>query len=191
MKGKVSFRAWQALVGLTAAAVLGLGCGGTGGGGSPGSGNPFLFTPRGQISLQVILDPDNPAVLTIIATLRDPRGNFFPNQTITFTADFADVTFIPGTDNRSSRVTDESGSAEVKLIAGLTTGRVRIMTEAFGPNNASLNLAAGVSVLLGAQGFITLGPLGVIPVEVTFVNPVVLPDAPPKATFRAVGGTPP
>jgi hypothetical protein len=138
-------------------------------------------------------------VLTLRATLFDPQGLPLRNQLITFVAEFADATFIPqdrnpatcdpvSCSNRGAALTNDSGQAQVTLIAGLTTGRMRVIAEA----PSALNISTGLSVTITNQGFVTLGPLGLIPSAVTFINPLVGPnDVGPMTLFSAIGGTPP
>jgi hypothetical protein len=85
--------------------------------------------------------------------------------------------------------TDDNGQATITLIAGLTIGKMRVLAEA----PAALNLATGITVTLTTQGFVSLGDLGIIPAEVTFINPLVGPDSTnnPMTIFSATGGTPP
>src|SRR5262249_26764193 len=109
-------------------ALLGASCGGTGGGPSD-SGHQFVFTARGRLDLTVQTTSD-PRKLILTATLLDPQGVPFRNEQITFTAEFPDATFIPGNHNTASVFTDENGQASVTLIAGLTTGRMRVTAEA-------------------------------------------------------------
>jgi len=139
------------------------------------------------VNVEATITTNDPTVLTLEATLLDPSGNPLPFQRILFVADFPDATFIPGSDNQSSVLTDDNGQVQVTLIAGLTTGRMSIVVEALG-----LNIAFGISVDLTNQGFISLGDLGIIPAAVTFVNPLVGSDSDgPMTIFNAVGGTPP
>jgi hypothetical protein len=168
-------------------AIIMASCGGTGGGPS-NSGNQFVFTARGRLSL-VVQPTDDPRKILITATLLDPQGLPFRNTQVTFTADFPDATFIPGDDNKGSVHTDDNGQATITLIAGLIIGKMRILAE--GP--AALNIATGVTVTLTAQGFISLGDLGIIPAEVIFINPLIGPNSTdnPMAVFHATGGTPP
>jgi hypothetical protein len=173
--------------GITLAlAVIAASCGGTGGGPSD-SGKPLVFQARGRLNL--IVQPTNdPRVVTLTATLLDPQGIPFRNQAISFTAEFQDATFIPGSDNQGSVLTNDTGQAKITLVAGLTTGHMRVLAEA----PPALNIATGITVELTAQGFVSLGPLGIIPLEVTFINPLVGPDIPdPMTIFHALGGTPP
>jgi hypothetical protein len=162
-------------------------CGGTSGGPS-NSGNQFVFAARGRLSL-VVQPTDDPRKVLITATLLDPQGLPFRNTQVTLTADFIDATFIPGDDNKSSVHTDDNGQATVTLIAGLIIGKMRILAEA----PAALNLATGVTVTLTTQGFVSLGGLGIIPAEVTFINPLIGPDSTdnPMTVFHATGGGPP
>jgi adhesin/invasin len=130
----------------------------------------------------------DPRVLTLIATLLDPQGVPFRNQSVTFTAEFADATFIPGNDNQGSALTNDAGQARVTLVAGLTTGQMRVTAEA----PPALNISTAITVEITAQGFVSRGDLGIIPSSVTFVNPLVGPDVPgPMTIFNATGGTPP
>ena len=185
---------WNRLVAVLIAIIM-ASCGGSDGGPSD-SGNQFVFTARGRLNL-IIQPPNDPRQILITATLLDPQGLPFRNTQVTFTADFADATFIPGDDNEGAVTTDDNGQATITLIAGLTTGRMRVLAEA----PAALNLATGITVELTEPGFVSFGDLGIIPVEVTFINPLidpgisqVCPDTPlenPDTTFNAVGGTPP
>jgi hypothetical protein len=175
-------------------------CGGTGGGPSD-SGKQFVFLARAQLFLLASVAVNNPTVLTLVATLLDPQGNPFRNTKITFEAEFADATFIPQDrnpatcnpvtcSNRGTVLTNDLGQAQVTLIAGLTTGLMRVIAEA----PFDLNTATGISVLITNQGFVSRGVLGIIPAALTFVNPFVGPPATPgpsKTIFNAVGGTPP
>lgn len=181
-------------------AVLGASCGGTGGGPSD-PGNQFVFTARGRLILsvqtvgagvdqgcqsQTVSDPKR---LLLTATLLDPQGVPFRNQRIAFTAeDFPDATFIPGNDNQGSVLTDDSGQASITLVAGLKLGKMRVIAEA----PAALNISTGITVTLTQQGFVSQGPLGIIPTSVTFVNPAPHPPGgPADFTFQATGGDPP
>jgi hypothetical protein len=181
-------------------AVLGASCGGTGGGPSD-SGDQFVFTARGRLILsvqtvgagvsqgcqssQAVSDPKR---LLLTATLLDPQGVPFRNQRITFTAEFPDATFIPGNDNQGSVLTDDSGQASITLVAGLKLGKMRVIAEA----SAALNISTGITVTLTEQGFLSQGPLGIIPSAVTFVNPAPHPPGgPADFTFQATGGDPP
>jgi hypothetical protein len=177
---------WNRLIAVIIAIVM-ASCGGTSGGPS-NSGNQFVFEARGRLSL-VVQPTDDPRKVLITVTLLDPQGLPFRNTQVTLTADFIDATFIPGADNESSVHTDDNGQATVTLIAGLTIGKMRILAEA----PPALNLATGVTVTLTAQGFVSLGVLGIIPAEVTFINPLVGPDSTdnPMTVFHATGGTPP
>ncbi|MGE0827703.1 MAG: hypothetical protein AB7P18_36960 [Candidatus Binatia bacterium] len=177
---------WNRLIAVMIAIVM-TSCGGTSGGPS-NSGNQFVFTARGRLSL-VVQTTNDPKKILITATLLDPQGLPFRNTRVTFTADFADATFIPGDDNKGSVTTDDNGQASITLIAGLIIGKMRVLAE--GP--PALNIATGVTVTLTAQGFISLGELGIIPAEVTFINPLIGPDSTdnPMTIFNAVGGTPP
>jgi len=178
--------------------VITASCGGTGGG-SSGSGNQFVFQGRGRLNLAASVAATNPTVLTLLATLLDPQGLPLRNQRITFAAEFADATFIPqdrnpatcdpvSCSNRGAALTNDSGQAQVTLIAGLTAGRMRVIAEA----PSALNISTGLSVMITNQGFVTLGPLGLIPSAVTFINPLVGPgDEGPMTLFSAIGGTPP
>lgn len=190
-------RGWQKRVVLLCAGLM-ISCGGTGGGPSD-SGKPLVFQTRGRLTLAAVVTTEDPTVLTLLATLLDPQGNPFRNQRVTFAAGFNDVTFLPqdrnpatcdpvSCSNRGAAFTDDNGRVQVTLIAGLTTGNMRIIAEA----PPALNLAAGITVTITKQGFISLGPLGIIPSTVTFINPLVGPGVPgPMTIFNAVGGTPP
>lgn len=180
-------------------ALLVAGCGGTGGGPSD-SGKQFVFQARGQLYLLPSVAVQDPTVLTLLATLLDPQGNPFRNTRITLAAEFRDATFIPEgrcvdaggnpieCSNLAAVLTDDKGQAQVKLVAGLTTGPMRIIAEA----PPSLNILTSISVTITNQGFVTLGSLGIIPSAVTFVNPLVGPTGHgPMTSFNAVGGTPP
>jgi hypothetical protein len=156
-------------------------CGGTGGGPSS-SGSQFVFTARGRLNLAV-QPTDDPTTLILTATLLDPQGLPFRNTAVTFSADFQDASFIPGDDNSGKVTTDDNGQASIMLIAGLTTGKMRVIAEA----PPAFDISTGITVNLTAQGFITIGDLGIIPSTVTFVNPA-------KGTtfdFAATGGVPP
>lgn len=177
---------WRRLIAVLIAIVM-ASCGGTSGGPS-NSGKQFVFSARGRLNL-IVQPTEDPRKILITATLLDPQGLPFRNTRITFTADFADATFIPGDDNRGSVLTDDNGQATISLLAGLIIGKMRVLAE--GP--AALNIATGVTVTLTAQGFVSLGVLGIIPAEVTFINPLVGPDSTdnPMTIFNAKGGTPP
>ncbi|HXG17630.1 MAG TPA: hypothetical protein VNN62_00960 [Methylomirabilota bacterium] len=177
---------WNRIAALLIALGM-MSCGGTGGGPSD-SGNQFLFSARGRLNLVAQVTND-PRKLLITATLLDPQGLPFRNTPVTFTADFADATFVPGEDNRGSVTTDDNGQATITLIAGLTIGKMRVLAEA----PAALNIATGITVTLTTQGFVSLGDLGIIPTEVTFINPLVGPGSTnnPMTIFSATGGTPP
>jgi hypothetical protein len=168
--------------------ILMAGCGGTGGGGSDAEpGDPFAFTEEvKRATLTLVPDPGDLNTptnqFTLTATLLDPQGRGFPDQLITFAAELPDATIIPGSDNTGAVLTNDDGKAVVTLIAGLTTGKMRVSAEAFG-----LNTAAAITVTL-QEGFISLGPLGIIPASVIFVNPA---QSPSPFNFQAVGGTPP
>src|SRR5262245_928567 len=170
-------------IGAFLLAVFMASCGGTGGGPS-NSGQQFVFTPRGQLNLavQTTSNPlaaqttntllaaqttSNSDTLILTATLLDPQGVPFRNSKISFTADFPDATFIPGNDNTGSVITDDNGRGSIMLVAGATTGKMRVLAEA----PPELDIATGATVTLTEQGFISLGPLDVIPDAVTFVNP--------------------
>jgi len=176
---------WIGKVAVTLAFVV-ASCGGTGGGPSD-SGKPLVFQARGRLNL--IAQPTNDArVLTLIATLLDPQGVPFRNQRVTFTAEFADATFIPGNDNQGSALTNDAGQARITLVAGLTTGQMRVTAEA----PPALNISTAITVEITAQGFVSRGVLGIIPSSVTFVNPLVGPNVSgPMTIFNATGGTPP
>src|SRR5712692_9637902 len=180
--GRCGWRVGVALV----LALLGASCGGTGGGPSD-PGNQFVFTARGRLNLAVQTTSD-PKKLILTATLLDPQGVPFRNQPITFTAEFPDATFIPGNDNQGSVLTDDSGQASITLVAGLKLGKMRVIAEA----PAALNISTGITVTLTQQGFVSQGPLGIIPTSVTFVNPAPHPPGgPADFTFQATGGDPP
>src|SRR5262245_42820075 len=179
-------------------AVLGVSCGGTGGGPSD-SGAQFVFTARGRLILSVQTvstgtaqgcpsTGDDPRRLLLTATLLDPQGVPFRNQPITFTAEFPDATFIPGNDNQGSVFTDDNGRASITLVAGFKVGKMRVIANA----PAALNISTGITVTLTEQGFISQGDLGIIPSEVTFVNPAPHPPGgPADFIFQATGGDPP
>jgi hypothetical protein len=173
-------RGWSRIIALLLA-VMTASCGGTGGGPSS-SGNQFVFTARGRLNLAV-QTTDDPTKLILTATLLDPQGVPFRNTVISFSADFSDATFIPGNDNTGSVTTNDSGQASIMLLAGLTTGLMRAIAEA----PSALDIFTGITVNLTAQGFVTLGSLGIIPNRVTFVNP----DKGTTFDFAATGGTPP
>jgi hypothetical protein len=126
---------------------------------------------------------DDPRKLILTATLLDPQGIPFRNTTISFSAEFQDATFIPGADNKGSVLSDDNGRASVMLLAGLTTGKMRVVAEA----PSALDISTAITVELTTQGFVTLGDLGIIPDSVTFVNP----DKGTTLDFTATGGTPP
>lgn len=173
-------RGWNRIIVVLLAMIM-ASCGGTGGGPSD-SGNQFVFSARGRLNLGV-QTTDDPAKLVITATLLDPQGVPFRNAEVTFTADFPDATFIPGDDNSGKITTDDNGQASILLLAGLTTGKMRVMAEA----PSSLDISTGLTVNLTSQGFVTLGALNIIPNAITFVNPA-------KGTtfdFAASGGVPP
>jgi hypothetical protein len=172
--------AWSRIAALLIALSV-MSCGGTGGGPSD-SGKQFVFTPRGRLNLAVQTTND-PTKLILTATLLDPQGIPFRNTNLSFRADFADATFIPGDDNTGTVTTDDNGQASIMLLAGLTTGKMRVIADA----PAALNISTGITVNLTAQGFVTLGDLGIIPSEVTFVNP----DKGTTFDFTATGGAPP
>ncbi len=179
-------------------AVLGASCGGTGGGPSD-SGHQFVFTARGRLILAVQTvstgtaqgcpsTGNDPRRLLLTATLLDPQGVPFRNQPITFTAEFPDATFIPGNDNTGSVLTDDSGQAIITLVAGLKVGKMRVTANA----PAALNISTGITVTLTEQGFVSRGPLGIIPTSVIFVNPAPHPPGgPADFIFQATGGDPP
>src|SRR5262245_12450211 len=144
-------------------AVVTASCGGTGGGTSGGSGQTFVFQARGRLNLIAQVVTDDPTILNISATLLDPQGNPFANQRITFEAEFPDATIVPANTtqnaavnlaclpprsngnatrctNRGASITDDLGQAQVTLIAGLTTGRMRLTAEA----PASLNISSAI-----------------------------------------------
>lgn len=173
-------RGWNRII-VALLAMIMASCGGTGGGPS-NSGNQFVFTARGRLNLAVQTTDDS-AKLILKATLLDPQGLPFRNTAIAFSAEFNDATFIPGNDNKGTVITDDSGQAVIMLLAGLTTGKMRVIAE--GPS--ALDISTGITVTLTAQGFITLGALGIIPSGVTFVNP----DKGTTFDFTATGGTPP
>lgn len=191
-------RVWSIWITVLLAA-FGVGCGGSGGGPSD-SGTQFVFEARGRLSLSAIVDITDPTVLTLTATLLDPQGFPFRNERLTFAADFNDVTIIPQDrdpntcnvttcSNRGAVLTDNNGQAHILLIAGLTTGWLRVIAEA----PPALNISTGITVTISEQGFISLGTLSIVPSAVTFINPIVGPDDHhgPMAIFQAVGGTPP
>lgn len=192
---------WSRKAALLCALLL-ASCGGTGGGPSD-SGKQFVFLARAQLDFGLDpakpFDPQNSSVLNLLATFLDPQGNPFRNTRITFEAEFADATFIPQDrnpatcdpvtcSNRGAVLTDDFGKAPITLIAGLTTGRMRIIAEA----PSSFNVARGMNVMIVKQGFVTRGVLSIIPAGVIFVNPLVAPGTDgPMTVFNAVGGTPP
>ena len=178
---------WRMVITLLFAvlAVLGTSCGGTGGGPS-NSGQPLVFQLRGRLNLiaQTTADPRR---LLLLATLLDPQGLPFRDRQITFTAEFNDITFIPGNGNQGTALTDNNGQAKITLAAGRLTGMVRIIAEA----PPDLNLMAGISVQLTEPGFFNNGPLGILPAAVTFVNPAISTSSPTLTVFEALGGRPP
>lgn len=200
---------WMKIIAFLVAAVT-ASCGGTGGD-SSGSGQPFVFQTRGRLNLIAQLVTDDPTVLRIIATLLDPQGNPFRNQRVTFEAEFPDATIVPANTkenaivslaclpqpsngnatrctNRGASVTDDLGQAQVTLIAGLTTGRMRLTAEA----PANLNISSAISVQITNQGFIGGTALAILPTSLIFINPLVKPGTDgTMTTFFAVGGTPP
>ena len=188
---------WRMMIALllTVLAVLGTSCGGTGGGSSD-SGQPLVFQLRGRLNLVAQTTAD-PRQLLIMATLLDPQGLPFRNRQISFTAEFEDVTFIPGdgaqgplsttNGNLGTALTDNNGQAKITLAAGRLTGMMRITAEA----PRELNLMAGITVQLTEPGFVNLGPLGILPAAVTFVNPAISPSSPILTVFEALGGRPP
>jgi hypothetical protein len=121
--------------------------------------------------------------MDLTATLLDPNGLPIPNQQITFAAEFADATIIPGQDNQGAVFTDNNGQAQIILIAGLTTGRMRVAAEA----PPGFNLSTALFVDITTQGFLSLGSLGIIPAAITFINP----GPGTTADFQAMGGSPP
>jgi hypothetical protein len=171
---------WNRIIVLLLAVVM-ASCGGTGGGPS-NSGNQFVFTARGRLNLAV-QTTDDPTKLVLTATLLDPQGIPFRNTVISFSAEFNDATFIPGNDNKGTVITDNNGQAAIMLLAGLTTGKMRVVAEA----PPAFDISTGITVNLTAQGFVTLGDLSIIPSSVTFVNP----DKGTTFDFAATGGTPP
>jgi hypothetical protein len=182
---------WMKILALVLAAFT-ASCGDTGGKSSD-SGNPFVFQTRGRLSLEAQPVPNTPT-LKIRATLLDPQRNPLPNQVIAFSAEFQDVTIVPvlgnPTGSQGVAITDESGRAEVTLIAGLTRGRMRLIAEA----PANLNIASAITVEIKEQGFIGGTALAILPTSATFINPFVNRDPDTmegSVTFSAVGGTPP
>ena len=170
-------------------------CGGTGGG-PVDSGQPLVFALRGRLNL-IAQTTSDPRQLLLIATLLDPQGLPFRDSQIAFTAEFPDVTMIPGdgsqgplsttNGNRGTALTDTNGRAEITLTAGRLTGPMRVTAE--GP--PELNLSSGITVQLTEPGFVNLGPLGILPIAVSFVNPAVSPSSPTLTIFEALGGRPP
>ena len=118
-------------------------CGGTGGDPS-NSGKQFVFTARGSLNLSVQVVKNDPTTLNLIATLLDPQGTPFGGTTVSFFAEFSDATFIPGNKNTGTAITDDSGQANIQLVAGLTPCRMRVIVEAL----ADLNIATGLTVTL-------------------------------------------
>lgn len=198
---------WMKILALLLAAFT-ASCGDTGGGPS-GSGKPFVFQGRGRLNLIAQLVPATPTVIKITATLLDPQGNPFRNQRVTFEAEFRDATIIPANTpenislaclppdsngnatrctNRGAAITNDSGQAQVTVIAGLTLGSMRITAEA----PANLNIASAMSVQITSQGFIGGTALAIFPTAVVFLNPFVRPgEDGPFTIFTAVGGFPP
>ena len=190
-RGEVMGRGrWSRLAAVIIAIVM-VSCGGTGGGPSD-SGNQFVFTARGR--LNVSIQPTNdPRRALITATLLDPQGLPFRNVKVTFFAEFQDAIFIPRADpnslesNRGAAYTNDNGQATISLLAGLTLGKMRVLVEA----PPALNIATGMTVELTTQGFVARGVLGIIPAEVTFVNPFIGELSVGMMTFHATGGLPP
>jgi adhesin/invasin len=180
---------WMKIIALVLA-VFTASCGGTGGKSSD-SGNPFVFQTRGRLDLRVQPVSNTPTALEIIASLLDPQGNPFRNQIVTFSAEFQDVTIVPvlgdPRGNQGVAITDDLGQARVTLIAGLTTGNMRLIAEA----PANLNIASAISVNITNQGFIGGTALAILPTSLTFTNPQVEPGRGTMAVFSAIGGTPP
>lgn len=193
-----------------------VGCGDTDNNKPASTGKPFVFQARGRLNLAVQVDPTDPKLLYLTATLLDPQGNPMRNQRVTFEAEFPETVFLPlnaqndplacldragiGNTtrcvNRGAAITDDNGQAKVTLfsIVGSNTaprnpGRLmRVTAEA--PN--SLDIATSVSVPFTNLGFLIGGALSIIPPQVTFVNPLVRPGTDgPKVTFSAQGGKPP
>jgi hypothetical protein len=175
--------------------VVASSCGGTGGGPSD-SGQPLVFQLRGRLSL-IAQTTNDPRRLLLIATLLDPQGLPFRDRQIAFTAEFPDVTMIPGdgsqgslattNENRGTALTDNNGQAKITLAAGRLIGMMRVTAEA----PPELNLSSAITVQLTEPGFVNLGPLGILPVAVTFVNPAISPSSPTLTVFEALGGRPP
>ncbi|MGE0825025.1 MAG: hypothetical protein AB7G75_16055 [Candidatus Binatia bacterium] len=176
---------------------------------STSSGSPFVFQSRARLNLVARTTQNDPTVLELIATLLDPQGNPFRNQRVTFEAEFPDATLLPantpqnqalacrnrnGTGNatrctnRGAAITDDNGQAQVTLVAGLLTGRMRVIAEA----PSSLNIANAISVTITNRGFLGGVDLAVFPDAATFINPLVQPGTDGSmVTFEAKGGTPP
>jgi len=156
---------------------------GCGGGGSSDLDEGFVLQSAGSLNLVATVDVANPQAMDLTATLFDSNGAVISNQRITFAAEFPDATIVPGEDNQGAVFTANNGQARVTLIAGLTTGRMRIAAEA----PPGFNLSTVLFVDITTQGFLSLGSLGVIPAAITFINP----STGTTADFQAIGGTPP
>lgn len=179
---------WRIAIALLFAvlAVGGMSCGGTGGGPSD-SGQPLVFQLRGRLNL-IAQSTADPRQLLIIATLLDPQGLPFRDRRISFTAEFEDALFVPGSGNLGTALTDDNGQAKITLVAGFQTGMMRIIAEA----PPELNLSSGITVQLTVAGYFpNLGTLGILPAAVTFVNPAISPSSPILTVFEALGGRPP
>jgi hypothetical protein len=89
--------------------------------------------------------------------------------------------------SRGTALTDTNGQARITLAAGRLTGPMRVTAEA----PPELNLSTAITVQLTEPGFVNLGPLGILPIAVTFVNPAISLSSPTLTVFEALGGRPP
>ena len=129
--------------------VVAASCGGTGGG-PVDSGQSLVFQLRGRLNL-IAQTTSDPRRLLLIATLLDPH---FRDRQIAFTAEFPDVTMIPGdgsqgplattNGNRGTALTDTNGQARITLAAGRLTGPMRVTAEA--PPELNLSTATGLTL---------------------------------------------
>ena len=51
--------------------------------------------------------------------------------------------------------------------------------------------SCAITVQLTEPGFVTLGPLGILPIAIVFVNPAISSSSPTLTVFEALGGRPP